>query len=141
MEIAGRRTFRTEDQIALQLGMDESSREPEPGTQLTIIKTELSDAAEFTEAENIRNKVVKEDGDRPQDWDYPCQNLEDEAQDAAPELCRACNGDIRNLNQIQCRRCAFRFCGMCVWFCQDCHWTTCRGNCECNCQFSDNYDF
>ncbi len=57
--------FQTEDQIALQLGIDESSNEPEPGTNLTIIRTELSNAAEFTEAENIRNKVVKEDGDIP----------------------------------------------------------------------------
>ena len=133
--------LQTEDQIALQLGIDESSIEPEPGTQSTVIRTELSNAADFTEAENIRNKVVKEDGDIPHEWDYPCQNLEDDVQDAAPVLCRACDRDIRNLNQIQCRRCTFRFCGMCVWFCAECLWTTCRGgNCACNCQFSDNYD-
>ena len=70
--------------------MDESSREPEPSTNVTSIETKLSDAAQFTDDENIRNRVVKEDGDRPQDWSYPCQNLEDE-QDAAPELCRDCN--------------------------------------------------
>jgi len=135
MEVAGKRT---EDQIALQLAIDESSREPEPSTNVTSIETKLSDAAQFADDENIRNRVVKEDGDRPQDWSYPCQNLEDE-QDAAPELCRDCNRDIRNLHQIQCRRCTFRFCGLCVWFCRDCLWTVCNG-CRCNCQFSDNYD-
>ncbi len=57
--------LQTEDQIALQLGIGESKNEPEPGTNLTIIRTELSNAAEFSEAENIRNKVVKEDGDIP----------------------------------------------------------------------------
>jgi len=129
LEVAGKRT---EDQIALQLGIDESSREPEPVTE------RLSNAEQFTQAENIRNKVVQEDGDRPQDWSYPCQNLEDE-QDATHELCHDCNRDIRNLHQIQCRRCTFRFCGLCVWFCQDCHWTICMG-CACGCEFSDNYD-
>ncbi len=29
---------------------------------------------------------------------------------------------------------------MCVWFCEECLWTVCRGNCGCNCQYSDNYD-
>ncbi len=33
-----------------------------------------------------------------------------------------------------------RFCGACVWFCQDCQWTMCVG-CARECEFSDNYDF
>ena len=84
---------------------------------------------------------MKEDGDIPHEWDYPCQNLEDDVQDAAPMFCRACDRDISVLNQIQCRSCTFIFCGTCVWFCAECLWTTCRGgDCACNCQFSDNYD-
>ncbi len=140
-----------EDQVALQLGIDEPSTKAELDTQTTILRcsitgerrevTELSNAADFTEAENIRNKVVKEDGDIPHECDYPCQNLEDDVQDAAPMFCRACDRDISVLNQIQCRSCTFIFCGTCVWFCAECLLTTCRGGeCACNCQFSDNYD-
>ena len=128
--IAGQRT---EDEIALQLAIDESSKDPEPFAE------GLSNAEQFTQAENTRNKVVQEDGDRPQDWPFLCQNLEDE-QDTTPEICHRCDRDITNLHQIQCGRCTFRFCGACVWFCQDCQWTICVG-CACGCEFSDNYDF
>ena len=43
----------------------------------------LPNAEQFTHEENIRNEVLQEDGDRPQDWLLPCQDLEDE-QGATP---------------------------------------------------------
>ena len=95
----------------------------------------LSNAEQFAYEENIRNKVLHEDGDRWQDWPLPCQNLEDE-QDATPEICHNCDRDITNLHQHQCRRCAFTYCGVCVWFCPECHWTICVG-CACGCEVSD----
>ena len=163
-----RNQHQIEDQVALQLGIDDGHEESflpwprEPLTKAehdthewhydkTILRcsitgecrevTGLSNAADFTETENIRNKVVKEDGDIPHEWHYPCQNLEDDVQDAARMFCRACNRDISTLNQIQCHNCTFIFCGTCVWFCAECLLTTCRGGeCACNCRLSDNYD-